>query len=147
MALASQKNQPLVKVICVACAKTADRNCEFCKGARFHLWDSQTHLCYNCDGKPLIMNDSDGNEIHVRRDPNLQKAPRKLPVHAMLTAIENWVSESPVRKWRLTLDDEGWHASIWFNRFKKNRVDTSDAHLALCVERSYREIIQSSTSQ
>jgi hypothetical protein len=130
----------LVRVICVGCSQNPDAECEICHGARYHLWDPQSFLCYTPDGTPLTVKDDLGNLVHVSKNPEFNQQKSNLAVEAMLGAIELWVSESPVRKWRLTLDEEGWHACVWFNRYKKTCFDTSDTRLDLCVERSFREI-------
>jgi hypothetical protein len=65
------------------------------------------------------------------------RVPKSLSIEDMLISIELWVLESPIRKWRLTMDEEGWHACIWFNRYKKVCFDTSDPKLEQCIERCY----------
>ena len=44
----------------------------------------------------------------------------ELSIKSMLEFIERWVAESPVRKWKMTLDESGWHACVWFNRYTKS---------------------------
>jgi len=61
-------------------------------------------------------------------------------IKTMLEVIELWVAETPVRKWKLTLDENGWHACLWFNRYKKMCFETSHKDVENCIARAYQKI-------
>lgn len=129
----------LIKVICIGCAKEAHYDCPICAGSRFHLWDPNTFLCYSNDGTQLFGLSDSGTSVPVTRSAHASLV-KPLSIEEMLKRVERWVLASPVRKWRLTMDEDGWHACVWFNHYKKHCFDTSDPTLAPCIERCYLEI-------
>jgi len=89
-----------------------------------------------------------GEEISVLKNASAPPIPvepiqvEQGPINEMLTAIEQWVAQAPIRKWKLVLDEQGWHACVWFNQYKKICFDTSDRNLSVCIQRSYSKIRQ-----
>jgi hypothetical protein len=140
------KKTSLVKVICEACMQYQDTECILCHGQRFYLWDPNTLLCYAFDGSQIVAAAEDGGKLPVTRQLNTlaSGADDALDMQTMIEFIELWVSETPVRKWKLTFDENGWHGCVWFNRYKKTCFETHDAHLINCIKLSYKEIIKKS---
>ena len=60
----------------------------------------------------------------------------------MLRRIEAWVAESPLRKWRLKLDEHGWDSCLWYNRYQGKYFEISNVNLNTCIDCTYSELIK-----
>ena len=127
-----------IKVICEACAGYPDTSCPLCAGAKFYFWEPQTGLCFTYSGQPIMFYNNKGEALPVLR--NAAPAVHKQLLQPMLDFIEDWVSETPVRKWKLTLDENGWQSCVWFNRYKRSCFETHDINFESCIARTYYEI-------
>jgi len=130
----------LIRVMCEYCLHSQKNECLICNGAKFYFWDAITQLCFSGDGSPLYLENENGEKIHLKRDQAATSS-AKFDIKTMLTYIELWVAETPVRKWKLLLDENGWQACIWFNRYKRTCFETSDVDLEVCITRTYAEIL------
>lgn len=142
-----QSSASRVRVICEACALSLHADCQICGGARYYYWDPESGLCYTQSGGLISVNDEAGHNMPVVRRHDSKIFRSNTDVKGMLDAIEEWVAETPVRKWRLTLDENGWQACVWFNRFKKTCFETSNINLEACITRSYSEIMKRRSSR
>ena len=134
-----------VRVICEACIKEHDGECFLCFGHRYYFWDPETRLCYSALGELIEIADNTGQVFSVVRnhETSLKGTP---DVVTMLDYIEIWASESPTRKWKLTCDDDGWQACVWFNRYKKSCFEVSGSSIETCIQKSYFKILESENS-
>ncbi len=126
-----------VKVICEGCIKIHNPECPACRGTRFYFWDPATCYCYSDNGEQMLFDDN-GDLIPVVRQ-HASSVP-DITAEAMLQFIELWVAETPVRKWKLLLDENGWQSCIWFNRYKHSCVQIAEKDFSLCIRRTYQEI-------
>ena len=132
----------LIRVICEACSTCFNAECPLCGGAKFYFWNNESGLCYSHTGTLIVHSDEEGHSLPVVR--SAENDPRQMgpDIKMILDFIEEWVSESPIRKWKLTLDENGWQACVWFNRYKKICFETADINFETCILRSYSEIIK-----
>lgn len=138
MQAANISEKKLVRVICESCQQSADNHCEICGGSKFYFWDSETLLCYAADGKPLVAQNEAGEMVGVVRQTLM--AAKNLDVATMLRFIELWVSEKPVRKWKLWIE-KGWNCSVWPDRHKDKAQTFSAEDPERCIADCYRFVM------
>ncbi len=127
-----------LRVMCEGCIKESNPDCPACRGARFYLWDPETSFCFTERGEQIFYTDDLGETIPVIRRQACKAT--RLSTEVMLEFIESWVSQLPVRKWKLLLDENGWESCVWFHRYKHSCVQISEHDFNKCVQRTYEEI-------
>lgn len=145
----AKTKEDLMRVICTFCdtgSSESGSECDICHGYRYFLWDPDSYRCFTAELDEVTLEDESGTAIPVLRDPLVSLAYQR-SVEVLLNEIEEWVRSSPLRKWKLTLDSDGWHACVWFNRYTKVCFDTSDPVLETCVRLSYLAIRRSANEE
>ncbi len=137
---ASSVKTSLVRVLCESCIRARDADCELCGGTRFYFWDPATSFCYSDSGVQLVTKNDYGEVLNIVRSEGRRTG--SLAVAEMLEMIERWVTESPVRKWKLILDDTKWQSCLWFNRYKKSCFQASERTFEACIERTFVELLK-----
>ncbi len=140
----SKAKTSLVRVICERCSHSLTATCRLCGGQRYYLWDPLTFLCYSFNYKPLVVTNDKGDSLPVIRES--QSDTQTPAIESMIKLIEWWVSESAVRKWKLTCDEDGWHSCLWINRYKKTCYESSHRELRESVLNTYNKVILISKS-
>lgn len=130
----------LLKVLCEACLRGSSRACTICNGLKFYFWDPSSQRCFLGSGVPMVAQNEFGELVEVVRHHPYNDDTKEISTGIQLAAIEKWVAADPVRSWKLSLNDDGWQACIWFNRFKKKCSEKIGKNFEECVMLSFEEI-------
>ncbi len=127
------RKSDLVKVLCLKCLKRKNPSCTSCLGNSYYYWDPVAAIYLDNKLNPLVVIQNPGNQDSAEiRDPAI-----------LMEFIHNWTMQHPARKWELIADENGWHATLCINKFKKISFECGGQNLHECLSSTFSRIMES----
>ena len=135
----SFSRESLIRVLCEKCLRSKDRDCTICEGVGSYYWDSSSLVCFTQGGELIQIRSENGQVVESTFET--PAAEQSLKLSEMLDYLDLWVKLDPVRRWKLSADDSGWHCTLLFNRVKKEGTKFTGVTMDQCLAWAYKKII------